>query len=272
MIKFWFFLLAAFGLILFFQKCLISFRIWRLQKKIKRDPLIGIKQQDNNYYYTEKGYTLGYRISESSAGIKKVERVFLKRHLTFYENNILEIKRLLNKFFLYRRWGILLQPLVLGLLVSSVVIFYFGLVETQQVREDRLKFVVASIIGVKPDQIEYIGNGQLEISTSHRKTAVDSISEPVKYTFNPFMWFFSSQGGVISRWQSHEQRYINHPVVYNDRGDIWINNDGTWRSGKLTNNDKTIEWDQPQGSGIRAGKVTGHEISTQNKEITIFDK
>ena len=141
--KFLLILFVTFVLILFCQKFLVHRRVWQLQKKINRDPLIGIKQKDNNYYYSEKGYTIGYRIRESSEGIQRVERVFLKRHLTFFEKNILEVKRLLKKFFLYRRWGILFQPLVLCLLASSLVIFYFGLVETQKTRVERLKLVMA---------------------------------------------------------------------------------------------------------------------------------
>jgi hypothetical protein len=270
MIKFLLILLVTFILILFWQNFLVYLEIWRLQAKIKKNPLIGIKQKDNNYYYNEKGYTIGYRINESSAGIKKIERVFLKRRLTFFEKNILEIRRLLSKFFLYRRWGILLHPLVLFLVVSSMAIFYFGLVETQKARVERLKLIASSIIGASPNQIEYIGDGWLEISAL-RKTSGDNISEPIKYTVNPFLWFFSSQEGVVTRWQNNTKKYVSQPVVYNERGDVWVNNEGTWRSGRFTNN-RTIEWDQPQGTGIRSGKVTGHEISSQDKELYISDK
>jgi hypothetical protein len=270
MIKFLLILFVTFIFILFCQNFLVYRKIWELQKKIKRNPLLGIKQNDNNYYYSENGYTLGYRIRESPAGVKKMERVFLKRRLTFFEKNILDIRRILNKFFLYRRWGILFHPLVLFLLLSSMVIFYFGLVETEKTRAERLKLVVSSIIGASTDQIEYIGDGTLAIS-AQRKTAVDGISEPIKYTFNPWMWFFSADEGVVTRWQNKTKKYISHPVVYNERGDVWINKEGAWRSGKI-NNDKTVAWDEPQGSGIRTNRVTGHEISTQGKELSISDQ
>ncbi|MCX5704062.1 MAG: hypothetical protein NT066_06205 [Candidatus Omnitrophica bacterium] len=268
--RFLFLLSALFVLILFCQKSLVRLRVFRLKKKIKNNPLIGVKQEDNSYYYKQKGYCLSYRIKESPAGIKTVQWLSLKRRLRFFEGGILSIKRSLVKFFLYQRWLVIFRPFILFPLIISISIFYFGLVETQKARVERLKWLVASAVGASPDQIQYIGDGWLEVSTQ-RKTAVDGVMEPVRYAFNPFTWFFSSQAGFVSRWRGEPFGYVTHPVVYNEEGEVWINKEGTWRHGMFTGG-KVIDWDIPQGTGIRAGKVHGHQISTEDKKLHIQDE
>ena len=248
---------------------LVRLRFSRLKKKIKNNPLIGTKQEDGSYTYREEGYTISYKIEESLSGERRVEWLSLKRRLGFLEIKFLKLKKSLNNFFLYQRWlGFLRLPVLLSLLIS-VGIFYFGLVETRQARVERLKWLVASAAGVSPKQIQYIGDGTLEIS-ANRKTAVDRVNEPVRYTFNPFKWFFS-QTGLVTRWRGESFGYVTHPVVYNEDGEVWINKEDTWRHGRFTN-DRTIEWDTPQGTGIRAGKVTGHEVSMPEGKLYIPDK
>jgi hypothetical protein len=95
--------------------------------------------------------------------------------------------------------------------------------------------------------------------------------EPVRYAFNPFTWFFSSQGGFVTRWRGEPFGNVTHPIAYNDEGEVWINKEGTWRHGMFTDG-KTVDWDIPQGTGIRAGKVYGHQISTLDKKLYIQDK
>jgi len=142
-------------------------------------------------------------------------------------------------------------------MIIGFLAFYFGLLETHKSRIDAFKWVVASVAGIDPGKIQYIGGGWIEISTE-RKTAVDKIHEPVKYTFNPFSWLFSPEIIFVSRWRGKPYGYATHPVVYNERGEVWINKEGAWRYGKVSGKD--IKWDIPQGTGIRAGKVSGHEI------------
>lgn len=249
---------------------LTRLRFFRLKRKIKNNPLIGIKQEDGSYYHKKGGYGISYRIKESPSGAKTVEWLSLKRRLGFFEKEILKIKRGLNKFFLYQRWLVLFRPAILFLLFVSISISYFGLVETRKARVERFKWLVASAVGVSPNQIQYIGNGWLQIS-AQRKTAVDSVNEPVRYTFNPFRWFFSLPEAFVTRWRGKPFGYVTHPVVYNEGGEVWINKEDTWRHGRFTS-DRTIEWDTPQGTGIRAGKVTGHQISTPDKKLYIPDK
>lgn len=259
-------LTGALVLILLAHSFFVRFKFFALKKKIKNNPLIGKNDFGNKYYYKEGGYAVGYKIGGASTGIKTVDWLFLKRRLTFLEEKILNIRRFINNFFLYQRWTVIFQPSVILLLIGSMIIFYFGFVETQNTRVERLKWVVALAAGVNPSQIQYVGNGWLEVS-GQRKTRVDRISEPIRYTFNPFRWFFSREEGFVTRWRGENFGYVTHPVAFNEKGDVWINKEGTWRHGRFTN-DRTVEWDTPQGTR----KVTDQEISTPDKKLYIRDE
>ena len=122
--RFLFVLIIIFILILSCRKHLARFQFFRLKKKIKNNPSIGIKQGDNSYNYNAGGYTVSYRVKESPSGIKAVEWLYLKRRLTFFEKKILDIKRNLNKFFLYQRLAALFKLWVLIVLLAAWTIFY----------------------------------------------------------------------------------------------------------------------------------------------------
>lgn len=240
-----------------------------LKKKIKRNPYIGKEEIDGTYDYKQGNYGIRYRILKGPQAKESIEWISLRRRISTYEEGIRKIGKSFFKFWHYQGWLVFFRPPILFLLIVSIFIFYFGLAETQKTKVERFKWVIASVVGVSPQQIEYIGNGWLEIS-SRRRTAVDRINEPVRYTFNPFRCLFSSEVGFVTRWRGGPYQYATHPIVYNERGEVWLNKEDTWRHGIVSG--KTIKWDKPQGTGIRAGKVTGHEISTQDEKFYITDK
>lgn len=240
-----------------------------LKQKIKNNPYIGQEEVDGIYLYKQGKYGLRYRIIKSTRGRESIEWVSCKRCLSTYEEGIKSISKVFFNFWHYQGWFVFFRPPLIFLLIASMVIFYFGLVEKEKTKVERFKWIVASVVGLSSSQVQYIGDGWLEIS-AERKTAVDRIYEPVRYTVNPFRWFFSSEAGFVTRWRGEPYGYATHPVVYNERGEVWLNKEGTWRQGKIVG--KEIKWDIPQGTGIRAGKVTGHEISTQDKKLYTPDK
>lgn len=185
-----------------------------------------------------------------------------------YEEKIKEIQKTFFKFWHYRGWLLLLRPPTVFFLITGLFIFYFGLLETRQSRLEKFKWVIASVAGVSPDKIQYIGSGWMEIS-AERKSPKDKIYEPVKYKFNPFGWLFSSEVGFFTRWEDRAKRYVTYPLVYNERGEVWINKEGGWQYGQISG--KAIKWSKPQRTGINR-RVTGHEISVQGKELQIIDK
>jgi hypothetical protein len=240
-----------------------------LKKKIKKNPHIGQENIDGTYDYKQGSYGIRYCIAKEASAKESIQWVSRRRHLSAYEQNIKGIKRSFFKFWHYQGWLSFLSPPIIFLLFISIVIFYFGLMETQKTKVERFKWIVASVVGISPHQIEYIGDGWLDIS-GQRRTAVDRIYEPIRYMVNPFRWFFSSEAGFVTRWRGESYGYVTHPIVYNERGDVWLNKEGNWIYGKISG--KEVNWDVPQGTGIRAGKVIGHEIPAQDKKLYIKDK
>lgn len=240
-----------------------------LERKINKNPHIGKEDVYGIYDYKEGPYGVRYRIVKLPQGIESIQWVSERRHLSAYEEREKRIRHRLFRFWRYQGWLIFFRPPILFLLLISIFIFYFGLMERQEVKIERYKLIVASVVGVNPKQIQYIDDGWLEIS-SKRETVVDKVYEPIRYSFNPVRWIFSSQAGFISRWRGETYGYVTHPLVYNEKGEVWLNKEGTWRHGKITG--KAVEWDLRQGTGIRAGKIAGHDISTKDKKLYIFDK
>ena len=267
MIKIFFVLVGIFILILFCQESLTYLRIFRIKNKIKNNPLIGIKQEDNSYYYKEKGYTISYRIRESCAGNKIVEWLSLKRRLTTFEEKVLNLKKALDKFFLYQRWVILFRPLVVIVLITSLIIFYFGIKEHSLKRIERFRWIVAQITGVSPESIRYAGEGWFKISG--QKSSKDREVEPITISFNPLRWLFLSDSANVSRWSEKSNKYITYPVTINDKGDVWLGKKSGQIHGRVLSNE--VIWDTPQRAGIRE-KVSGHHIVIEDGKLKIIDE
>lgn len=240
-----------------------------LKKKIEKNPHLGNKDIDGTYDYKQGNYRIKYRIIKQPQGQESIEWISERRRLSAYEERIKRIRQSLFNFWHYQGWLVFFRPPILFLLLTSILLFYFGLMESRKTKMERFKWIVASVAGVNSQEIQYIGDGWLEISTQ-RKTAVDRINEPVRYSFNPLRWLFSSEAGFVTRWRERPYYHATHPIVYNEKGEVWINKEGTWRHGRISG--KTINWDVPQGTGIRAGKVTGHEISTEEQKLHISDE
>lgn len=236
-----------------------------LRKKIKKSPYIGQGQDDGTHLYTKGSYSINYRKSILPDGKLCIEWVSHKRRLGPYEEKIRRTKKGFLEFWYYQRWLVLFRPPLIFLLIIGVFLFYYGVLETQEAKIERLKLIVASAVGINTQDIQYIGDGWLEISGQRKKVA-DGTTESVKYTFNPLRWLFSSDTGFVKRWLSGSGEYVKYPVVYNEKGDVWLKEKDTWQHGIIS--DQNIKWDIPQGT---AG-VAGHQVSTEDKKLKIIDK
>lgn len=242
---------------------LARFQFFRLKKKIKNNPSIGIKQGDNSYNYNEGGYTVSYRVKESALGLT-VEWLYFKRRLTFIEKKILDIKRILNNFFLYQRWATLLRPSLIIVLLAALTIFYLGVREQSNQRIGHFKWIIAQMAGISPESIEYAGEGWFNISGQRR--FLDKSGDPVTIRFNPLGWLFFSETANINRWNKKLNKYVTYSVDANDRGDVWLRK----KDGKIhgvAQADKIV-WDEPAGSR----KASGHYLVVEDGKPRFFDE
>jgi hypothetical protein len=137
-------------LILSCRRHLTTFQFFRLKKKIKNKPYIGIKQEDDSYSYGEWGHTVGYRVKESPLGLT-VEWLHFKRRLLFIEKKILDIKRVLNKFFLYEGWSKLLRYSLIAVLLGMITLFYLGVKQQPAKQKEQSELsAVAQMGGMSP--------------------------------------------------------------------------------------------------------------------------
>lgn len=244
-------------------------KIAQLKRKIERNPFLGERDLDGTYLYKEGAYRLQYIVIESEQlkGKRSIEWLQIKRRLSPSEERLRGKKRPFAKFWHYQGWLSLFRPTAIILLMAVVLIFYFALIEPQKAKVERYRWIIAKVLGIKPDQIEYIGGGWIEFGTK-RKTVVDDQYEPTRLRLNPFRWLLRNEAAYVDRWLG--DKYSSHQVVYSDMGDLWLRYKGEWQHGTISGEE--IKWDSPLGGGIRAGKVSGHEISTEEGSLTIRDK
>ena len=247
-----------------------------LKKRIKNNPYIGKEDTGATYVYKKGDYSIRYRIIKLPQGQIGVEWVSQKRRYSAYEEKAKRIKKGFFDFWHYQRWFFFFRPPIIFILITVILLFYFKMTQTREIMAQQLKWIVASAMGISSDEIQYIGDGWLEISGKRRRI-VEKINEPtryvyepIKYTFNPLRWLFSSDTGFIKRWRSESGGYATHPVVYNDRGDVWLKKKDTWAHGQIGG--ETIKWDTPQVTGFSLKKTPGHEVSVEDKKIRIIDK
>lgn len=241
-----------------------------LRKRIKKNPYIGQEASGETYLYEQDGYSINYRIIKLSGGKLRIEWISHKRRLGAYEEKIRRTRQKFLDFWYYQKWLFFFRPPILLIVIVGMFLFYSEVMETQETKTARLKWMIASAVGINPKDIQYIGDGWLEASGQRRRK--DQTREPIRYTFNPLRWLFFSEGGVLTRWRGepfgHAIHTLDiHPVVYNERGDVWMKKrDTPWQHGRISGD--TIKWDTPQGSR----RVTDQEISVENKKLKIIDK
>ncbi len=237
-----------------------------LRRRIKKNPYIGQEESGGTYLYKKDGYSISYRIIKLSDGRVEIEWVSHKRRISAHEEKIKRLRQGFLDFWHYQKWLFFFRPSILLILVVSILLFYSEVMETQETKITRFKGIVASVIGMDTQDIQYIGDGWLEISAKRKRTQ-DNVYEPIKYSFNPLRWLFFSEGGFLRRWRGEPYGYATHPLVYNERGDVWMNKNGIWEHGRIVG--ENLEWDRPVGSA----KVVEQEIlSREDKKLRVIDK
>lgn len=240
-------------------------RFATLKRKIRKNPYLGKEDIDGTYEYKRGSYHIRYRLVKKPDGQTDIKWVSLKRRLNRYEIWINRVKEGFFDFWHYQKWLLFLRPSTFLFLLIAILLFYSEVMETQEIKINRYKWIVASLLGVNPQDIQYIGNGWIEVSGQRRRIQ-DNVSEPIRYSFNPLRWLFFSEGCFMRRWRGEPFGYATHPLVYNERGDVWIHKDGTWKHGSIVG--ETIKWDIPVGSAM----VSEQEKSIKDRKLEIIDE
>lgn len=242
----------------------------KLKHIIERNPHIGLEGKDANFIYKQGKFTLKYRVIslEINEAKKRIELIYAKKKLWPCEEKFIRFKKGISEFLIYHEWMHLFKLPVFSLLLISISIFYFVLVEPQIYKDYRLRWVVSHMLRIDIKNVEIKPGGWVKIWGS-RRMAVDQQTESISYNVNLSEWFTHLDEGYITRWRGKQYGYVDHSLKYDDYGNIWLEKEGKWIAGKI--NKGALDWEEPQGTGIRAGKVLGHQLHLKD-EFSSDDK
>lgn len=240
-------------------------KMFKLKKEIKNNPYIGDKDIDGIYVYTKGRYTIRYKVLNNLGKGPRARIVSIRHKMTALEREKRNIKHLLKKIFYYQSWVNLFKSHIIISFALGTAILYFGVIEPYKVKVDRFRWIVAKVIGVDKDQVEYRG-GLVRIFAK-RHPAYKEDAEQVYFTFNPLQIFSSKFTGNVTRW-SKEAGYVTHQISYDSSDNIWMKLKGDWIHGVVLNNQ--VKWDEPKEA--TRGGITGHKITGKNKGLLIIDQ
>lgn len=237
-------------------------KVYFFKKKIKKNPLIGIKDLDGSFLYKDKGYTLRYRIEIIPSGEKKINWVSYKYRLTAFEEFIYKVKRFFKRFILYFR----LKPSLIIPFFLIIVILYIWVLIPQTAKINFYKWSVSRMVGVSPQQVEYKGGGWFEVY-GKRIIPEDARTEPLTFTINPLRWLFFSDYGYVTRWRGKEYGgYKTHDLKIDKERGISIKEQSRDIHGKFEG-DK-IKWDVSK----ETGRPLSQDIEIKEEGIRIIDR
>ena len=146
----------------------------------------------------------------------------------------------------------------LVLLLTALMPLYF-LFEPEEWKESRFEKVCSLLTGSKATYAD----GKVKLAS--KREAIDGKVENVNITVDPASWLFSRGGGNVTKYVPETYTTITEPFKY-DGGDAWLYRENKrWIHGSKKGN--TIEWESPQGTGERKGKISGHVIEKKGELI-----
>ncbi|MFZ5801264.1 MAG: hypothetical protein ACOY3D_07840 [Candidatus Omnitrophota bacterium] len=238
-------------------------RLKKIKAALEINPYVGNADGEGNFIYKQGGLTLKYRISSGPNG--KIKPILVKQRLLPLEEAFRRIARNITDFLSYREWLCFFWSSEFLLLAMTILIYYFVFIEPGAYKDSRIRWLICRALKMDIADVEMEPEGWVRI-WGERRTAVDHLHEPISYNFNPFMWLTFQDEGYIERWRGRPYGHVIHELEYNDYGDLWLWKDGHWRDGIIVKGSAT--WDKPQGTGIRAGKVLGHDLCLRERLST----
>lgn len=252
--------------------------IWyiKLRDIIKRNPDVGLKDKDGSLTYKQGVFTVRYRVISPNIDerFEKVKLDCIKKDLRRYERRFIRFKRKFSNFWLYRKWIFFLKLKTLLLLLLIILLPYYILFEPQVDKEYRLRWFISKVLRVGMENVAIEPGGWIKILAT-RITAVDKQYEPISFNVNLFNWFTFQDDGYIIRnrgmVENYDYGYVVYPVKYYEIGSLLLEKEGKWIWGSVHRRDE-VTWEEPQGTGIRAGAVHGHRRDLESDEFLIHDK
>lgn len=238
-----------------------------LRNTIKKNPHLGLVDEDGNLVFKRGDFVFKYRLI-GPAGQKEVEFISAKRRLRVYEQKVENLKRGFSNLWIYGGWIDFFRPVIFFPLVSMLLILYFVVFEPADFKLQRARWGISRLLRVPVKSVTVKPDGWVTIS-GQRKTAVDKQIETISYNINPFNWLTFLGDGYIFRDRSRGYGIVSYPV-YDNGGKINLKKEGQWIAGEPDLG--KIEWKKPQGTGIRAGKVAGHDELSSESGILVSDK
>lgn len=255
--------LYIFCLLLFLKilrRTIIKLKVSFLKKEIKKNPLIGERDLDSTFLYKKNGYTLRYTTRELPSGEKEISWISYKYRLSSPEESIYKIKRFFQRLILYSR----LKPSLFLFLFFIIIVVYIWVIIPESKKIGFYKFSLSRIIGIKPQDIEYIGGGRFEIY-GKRIIPQKGRAEPFIFTINPLRWLFFSDYGYITRWRGKEQGGYITQYLKGDQDRISVKEFGRDIHGKIGGGE--VKWDIPK----RNGSEFRQDIKIKEGEVRVID-
>jgi len=247
----------------------------KLEKMVRRNPDIGLKDKEDNFVFEYGRFSFIYKVIDSSDGTerKEIKPVFIERKLTNHERKIKSFKSGIRQFWSSDRWVDIFEPRALVPLLTIIVVLYCITLESEHSKVQRTRWIISHLLRIDEKNVMVKPDGLVTISAK-RMNASDGSITPVSFDFNPGNLTSSKRNGyVILDKSATEDRYGygKYPVTLDDNGNISVNRNGQWVTGKYTEDE--IIWDEPQPVGAQGQYIRGHDlVRLNNGEILIKDK
>lgn len=245
-------------------------KIWNIKRKIRSNPLIGTKDADGTFLYTEGRFTIRYQLIKSEPQEKKIPRwISVKIKTSPHKLSLRKFSDEVADFWHYQKWVFLFRPSTLAVLIFISLIIYFGAIEFQPGKGYVIRWLASRAIGVSPNAIEYRGSGWIRVAGT--RTTIEKEYEPLHYDVNIFRLIVFNDTGSVTRYWGDEKRPVIHPVGADESGEVYFKREGGWQKGEIK--ESAVEWEKPQAVGSKEGKIVrGVIVETTKDKIELRDK
>lgn len=241
-----------------------------MQEKVERNPYLGVKAPDGTYTCHSGPYRAKYRILASpgeSGERASIEWISWKRRVRWRERKLASLRKFRLDFFHHQGWHSLLRLETGGILIILAAVLYVSVFEPQASKARRVEWLVARASGAPLDQVEYAGDGWVQVR-GLRTRINDQHVEGTAYYVNPLRWITFRPSTYVVRNRGMPYWDAIHPIDTEYRGKIWLFKENKWHEAGVT--DKGLEWKEPEGTHPII-KFTVQQLPWQGEDSHLTD-